>query len=253
MNLNTKTSRDVPNIDRIASFPVASTRHSSHMDVVHPTETTTRNEEAKLMEKRIWKEQHAKDQYTKNQTPENLSEETESLNFSFGMKNNSMNITPTPISCVMQDTNQDKDVEKSGHDQQQRSEQTWQNQQSKGKEVQIGQSMNKTIMQNFDANTEAHLHNVVNEQIIAKKNTGRLKKRSKTGIRSNPTPRLCGDLFHLRTKAQRKATNKKLQKPQDMNNAEEDKSNRTAGQKSLPIQGPNKGPSIINSQNTISM
>ncbi|KAK4707373.1 hypothetical protein R3W88_033062 [Solanum pinnatisectum] len=143
MNLNTKTSRDVPNIDRIASFPAASAGHSSHIDVVHPAETTTRHEEAKLIEKSIWKEQHAKDQHTKNRTLENLSEETESSNLSFGIKNNSMNITPTHISCVMQDTNQDKDMEKFGHDQQQRSEQTWQNQQAKGKELQTGHHKHK--------------------------------------------------------------------------------------------------------------
>ncbi|KAK4733758.1 hypothetical protein R3W88_008019 [Solanum pinnatisectum] len=48
-------------------------------------------------------------------------------------------------------------------------------------------------------------------------------------------------------------TNLELQEPQEMSNAEEGNSNRTAGQESLPIQGSNKGPSTINPQNTIIM
>ncbi|KAK4733766.1 hypothetical protein R3W88_008027 [Solanum pinnatisectum] len=125
MNLNNATSRDDTNIDIDASIPVPTAGHSSQMDVVHPVETTTMREEADLRERRNWNDQHTKDQHTRIRSPENLSEEAQSSNFSFGIKDNSMNITPTPIYC----------------------------------------SLNKSVMQNSDANTEAHLHNVVNEQI----------------------------------------------------------------------------------------
>ncbi|KAK4737469.1 hypothetical protein R3W88_001166 [Solanum pinnatisectum] len=53
----------------------------------------------------------------KRPASETLSKEAQSSNFSFGIKGNSMSITPIPIPCIMQDTNQDKSMEKFGHDQ----------------------------------------------------------------------------------------------------------------------------------------
>lgn len=47
-----------------------------------------------------------------------------------------------------------------------------------------------------------------NRRKVTKKNTGRLKKRSKTEIRNNSTPRLHGDLFQFNTKELRTTNNR---------------------------------------------
>ncbi|KAH0650165.1 hypothetical protein KY284_030077 [Solanum tuberosum] len=165
MNLNKGTSRNVQDTDRNDSFTASFAGYNSQLSVILPAGASTMHEEANLMQKIKLNELQANDQNTKRQASENLSEEDQSSNFSFGIKGNSMNITPILIPCVMQDTNQDKTMEKSGHDQQQINEQTSQSHQSKGKEVQTGKPTNKNIIQTDATNTKAHLHNVVNEKI----------------------------------------------------------------------------------------
>ncbi|KAK4724043.1 hypothetical protein R3W88_026822 [Solanum pinnatisectum] len=140
-NLNEETSRDGPNTDRNDSFPAQPAGDSSQTGAVHPAEAATRQEEAN-------------DQHTKTRITENSIEETQSLNFSFGIKTNSMNITPNSILCVMQDTNQDKYMEKAGHDQRQMVEQTRQSHQAKGKEVQPGQLLNKNARQTIKSTNQ---------------------------------------------------------------------------------------------------
>ncbi|KAK4717974.1 hypothetical protein R3W88_016312 [Solanum pinnatisectum] len=145
-------NRDGPHIDTNALFPVQPAGDNSHTSAIHLAEVAARHEEAD-------------DHHTKTRALENSAEETQSSNFSFGIKANSMHITSTSNLCVVQDTNQGRYMEKAGHDEQQMDEQTNQRHQDKGEEVQPGQSRSKNAMQNVDTNTEAHLRNVANEQI----------------------------------------------------------------------------------------
>ncbi|KAH0636076.1 hypothetical protein KY290_036482 [Solanum tuberosum] len=165
MNLNKGTIRNVQDIDRNGPFLASCAGYNSQMNVNHPAGARTMHEEANLMQKMMLNEQQTNNQITKRQASENLSVEAQSLNFSFGIHGNSMRITPIPMPCVMQDTNQDKAMEKSGHDQQQMDEQTSQSHQIKGKEVQTCKPTNKNVTKTDATNTEAHLHNVMNEKI----------------------------------------------------------------------------------------
>ncbi|KAK4724024.1 hypothetical protein R3W88_026803 [Solanum pinnatisectum] len=162
MNTNKETRREDPETDRNEPLLVPNTGYNNQLGVVHPAETTTMHEEDMLMQ-RNGNEQCAIDQNANIRAPKNSSEETQSSNFSFGIKDNLVSITPISVSGMMQDTNEGKDGRKSGQEQQQ-IEQTRQGSQAKGKEVQIGQSTHQNAMQLVTTNTDAHLHNVVNMQ-----------------------------------------------------------------------------------------
>ncbi|KAK4729623.1 hypothetical protein R3W88_022611 [Solanum pinnatisectum] len=151
MNLNEKMNRDGPNMDTNASLPAQPAGDNSHTSAIQLAEAAARQEKAN-------------DHYFKTRALENSVEETQSSNFSFGIKANSMHVTSNSNLCVVQDTSQVKYMEKAGQDAQQMDEQTSQRHQDKGEEKQSGQSRSKNAMQNIDTNTEAHLHNVVNEQ-----------------------------------------------------------------------------------------
>ncbi|KAK4706448.1 hypothetical protein R3W88_033997 [Solanum pinnatisectum] len=128
MNTNKETRRDDQETDRNEPILVPNTGYNNQLGVVHPEETATMNEEDMLMQ-RDRNEQCAIGQNANIRAPENSSEETQSSNFSFGIKDNLVSITSISVS------------------------------------VQTGQSTHQNAMQIVTTNTDAHLHNVVNEQI----------------------------------------------------------------------------------------
>uniref|UniRef100_M1DDE1 TPR Domain containing protein n=1 Tax=Solanum tuberosum TaxID=4113 RepID=M1DDE1_SOLTU len=118
------------------------------------------------MQENVLDEQEANDQAIRILNSENSSDEAHSSNFSFGIKGNSTNIIPTPITYPMQVAAiKDKPTEEIGQVQQQRKDQPVQLKQSKGKELQIGNSVTKMNTQSLAANTVAQSHNVINEHI----------------------------------------------------------------------------------------
>ncbi|KAH0636103.1 hypothetical protein KY290_036530 [Solanum tuberosum] len=127
-------------IEKNGAFQVPHAGHNIQMCVTHRAGARTIHVEGNSMQENISQEQQANNQTNMRHASDNISEETHSLNFSFGVKSNSMIITPhTP--CLMQDmTRSGKPTEESGHDEQQRKEQENQRQQFKGKEVQVGLS-----------------------------------------------------------------------------------------------------------------
>ncbi|KAH0695802.1 hypothetical protein KY289_013284 [Solanum tuberosum] len=161
MNLSKGTSRNVQDIDRNGSFPNPSAGYNGQLGVIHTSGVNTIHEEANLTQEMKFNAQKANDQINRKQTTESLAREDQSLNFSFGIRGNSMNTTPNVIPYVMQD----KTPEKSRQDQQEMNEQTSQRYQTKGKEVQSGKPISNNCIQTDANNTEAHLHNVVNEKI----------------------------------------------------------------------------------------
>ncbi|KAK4720330.1 hypothetical protein R3W88_018668 [Solanum pinnatisectum] len=123
MNLNEKMNRDGPNMDTNASLPAQPAGDNSHTSAIQLAEAAARQEEAN-------------DHYSKTRALENSVEETQSSNFSFGIKANSMHVTSNSNLCVVQDTNQSY-MEKFGQDEQQMDEQTSQRHQDKGEEKRV--------------------------------------------------------------------------------------------------------------------
>ncbi|KAG5605887.1 hypothetical protein H5410_027379 [Solanum commersonii] len=64
----------------------------------------------------------------------------------------------------LNDTDQDKSMENTGHDQQQMNDQASQSHQTKGKGVQTGESTRKNGIPTDNTNTEAHIHKDTNQQ-----------------------------------------------------------------------------------------
>ncbi|KAH0642003.1 hypothetical protein KY290_033608 [Solanum tuberosum] len=152
-------------MEKNGSIPDTSVGHNIQLGANCPVGTRILHGETNSMQQMNLNEQQAIDQTTKKQASENIFEEAQSSNFSFGVTGNSMNITPISIPCALQGTpKQDKPTEEHGHDHQQRNEQTGQKQQTKGKEV-VGKPIRKNSTQTDVSNTEAHLHKVVNEHI----------------------------------------------------------------------------------------
>ncbi|KAK4733741.1 hypothetical protein R3W88_008002 [Solanum pinnatisectum] len=118
MNMSKELRPEAPNSDRNDSSLATPAGYHNQIDVVHPAEATIMQEEAELMQKKM-KEQKAKNQNTNLMASEKSSKDTQSSNFSFRIKDYLINVTPISILYVMQDTNQGKDVENSGQEQQQ--------------------------------------------------------------------------------------------------------------------------------------
>uniref|UniRef100_M1DPP6 DUF4283 domain-containing protein n=1 Tax=Solanum tuberosum TaxID=4113 RepID=M1DPP6_SOLTU len=113
-------------MEKNGSIPDTSVGHNIQLGANCPVGTRILHGETNSMQQMNLNEQQAIDQTTKKQASENISEEAQSSNFSFGV--------------------------------------TGQKQQTKGKEV-AGKPIRKNSTQTDVSNTEAHLHKVVNEHI----------------------------------------------------------------------------------------
>ncbi|KAH0672721.1 hypothetical protein KY284_023808 [Solanum tuberosum] len=135
-NVHEGTSRNMHNTKGSDSLPISLAEINIQPDTNHQLGARTSNEEGNAMQENVLDEQQANDQATRILNSENSSDETHSSKFSFGIKGNSTNIIPTPITYPMQVAAiNDKPTEEIGQVQQQRKDQPSQLKQSKGKEL----------------------------------------------------------------------------------------------------------------------
>ncbi|KAG5605828.1 hypothetical protein H5410_027320 [Solanum commersonii] len=124
--MNKGTSQREQEVEQNNSFLATSVGHSIHVGEIVSIGTRTMQRENNSMQQMNLLEQQAIDQIAKKQASTNLSEDAQSWNFSFGIAGS--------------------------------------RQQTKGKEVLSGKSNKENNAQTDATNTDAHLHNGVNEQ-----------------------------------------------------------------------------------------